>query len=240
MYMLKRAKTVVLALIVLGLLAGDHFARIGTTPVDRIFIKYKDKHTAVRAEIRGVGEELREILKTRERAAAPRIYIALLAELARLNAETQLIENWESGALNKNDSVGLMADSLLVLEYLHMTASYARALNENMRQSAKVGGRDIASSNSLEQAAKEFPRFFEQGQGGVPVFEDSEVLSQSREASRLVPIAKALFDMPDPQAIIGYRVRFFARYADNIIEKNRDRLQTFQNNLVKNGSLAPR
>ena len=134
-----------------------------------------------------------------------------------------------------------MADSLLVLEYLHMTASYARALNETMRQNAQTGGgRDLASSNTLEQAAKEFPRYFEQGQDGVPVFEDAEVLGQSREASRLVPIAKALFDMPDPQAIISYRVRFFARYADNIIEKNRDRLQTFQNNLVKNGSLAPR
>lgn len=237
--MLKRMGTVVLALIVLGLLAGDHFTKFGATPADRIFSKYKEKHTAVRAEIRLVGEELRDILKTRERAAAPRIYIALLAELARLNAEVTLVESWENGTLDRNDSLSLMADSLLVLEYLHMTASYARAINETMRQPVPAG-REIASSSTLDQAAKEFPRYYAEKQVGVPVFEDAEVLTHSREAGRLVPIAKALFENQDPQGVINYRVRFFARYADNIIEKNRDRLQAFQNSLVKHGSLAPR
>jgi hypothetical protein len=239
MTMLKRTRTALLALIVLALLAGDHFTRIGNTPADRIFSKYKEKHTSVRAEIRTVGEELREILKTRERTPAPRIYIALLAELSRLNAEVKLIESWENGSLSRTDSTALMADSLLVLEYLHMTACYAKAINESMRRTPQAG-RALASSDVLEQAAKDFPRYFDMKKGGAPVFDDAEVLSQSREAGRLAPIAKALFDTSNPQATVGYRVRFFARYSDNIIEKNRARLQEFQKSLVKNGSLAPR
>jgi hypothetical protein len=237
--MLKRTGTAILGIIVLALLAGDHFTNLGSTPSERIFSKYKAKHAFVRADITALGEDLREILKTRDRAAAPRIYIALLAELARLKGEVQLIESWEKGTLDKTESIGLMADSLLVLEYLQMTTAYARAINDSMRKTA-TEGRALASTDTLEQAAKNFPEYYEKRQTGTTVFDDAEILTHSREAGRLVPIAKALFDTPDAKAAVGYRVRFFARYADNIIEKNREKLQAFQRSLVKNGSLAPR
>jgi hypothetical protein len=237
--MLKRMGTALLALAVLALLAGDHLTNLGKTPADRVFIKYKKKHEAVRNDIQSLGEDLREILKTRERTPAPRIYIALLAELARLKSEARLIESWDNGSLDRSDSVGLMADSLLVLEYLQMTAAYARALNDSMKQ-APAAGRAIASVDTLEKAAKDFPAYYAKHRSGTPAFEDKDVLALSRETARLVPIAQALFDTKDPKATSAYRVRFFARYADNIIEKNKEKLRAFQKTLVRQGSLAPR
>lgn len=236
--MLKRTVTIGLGIAVLALLAGDRLIHAPVNPGDRIFSKYKIKHESVRTHITAVGEELREILKTRPKAVAPRIYIALLTELARLKGEVALIESWENGTLNRSESVGLMADSLLVLEYLDMTAAYAKAMNEIMRQPSET--RSLASDDTMDRAAREFPRHYEASRAGIPVFDDAEILAQSRESARLVPIAKALFDSPDPQAVVGYRVRFFSRYADNIISKNREKLQAFQQNLLKVGSVAPR
>ncbi len=230
--MLKRIGVLLLALVVLGLAVGDRLADFRATPGDRIFSKYKKKHGAVRAEIRVVGEELREILQSRKQTAAPRIYIALLAELARLNAEQDLIESWENTSHESAEYIALMADSLVVLEYLHMTAAYARAISESMSRPAQPG-RTIAQANTLEQAARNFPRYYQENQSGVPIFEDPQILAHSRGAARLVPIAKELFESENSPAAIDHRVQFFARYADNIIEKNRSLLEVFQKTVAK-------
>ncbi len=235
---LKRSFTAVLALTVLALLAGDKFAGIGSNPTERLFSKYKEKHALVRREIQGMGEELREVLKTRERTVSPRLYIALMTELARLKAESALITSWERGTLSKEDSKTLMADSLMVLEYLHMTNSYAKAILQIMR--AETPGRTIASSDTLERAAKNFDSIYNGSRTNVSVFEDSEVLAQGREAGRLAPIARQLFQNPESEATIQYRVRFFARYSDNIIEKNREKLIAFQKSLTKSAGVGAR
>jgi len=236
---LKRSFTAVLALIVLGLLAGDRITNLsGGSPTERLFSKYKEKHALVRREIQGMGEELREVLKTRERAIAPRLYIALMTELARLKAETSLISSWERGTLSKEDSRVLMADSLMVLEYLHMTNSYAKAILQIMREEGR--GRSLASSDAFERAARDFEPIYQNSRTNISVFEDTEVMGQGREAGRLAPIARLLFQNPTSEATLQYRVRFFARYSENIIEKNRDKLIAFQKSLTKSASAGGR
>lgn len=234
--MRNRWVTLVLGISVVGLAVWGFKFRRPSDPVDRVFETYKAKHTQVRGEIRALGEQLRTILKTEAKAPAPRIHIALLSELARLNNEVNLIESWDKGTLNRRESVNLMADSVLVLEYLHMTTLFARSLSDQVMSGHS--DRSLASDDSMERAARAFPSAYLAAPGGDTIFKNADVLANSREANRLIPIARALYENPDGEGSVEYRVRFFARYAENILQKNKATIDAFRKSLVQNASVT--
>lgn len=201
---------------------------VDTNRVEYVFKRYEEKHREVRASLMDYAREVRQLLADKHRPADPSIPVALLTELQRLKTEKKLVKSWKQGTLPKEDYVSVMADSLMVMEYLTLMEAYGRALNELSRDPV-VNGQTLKGAALFKEAASRFDTLFVPNRKMTSPLYDAKIVDVSPSALRLVPIASQI--LSQGESALEYRVQFFSKYARNIINKN----QKYLNDVAPGG-----
>ena len=196
-------------------LPKDNLDQVPVSFVQKIHKKFEKKHQSVTQQILAIGKTLNKFRKEGKKIPGLKVHIALLTELQRLKKEQKNLVG--KSRFTTGEHLALIADSMMILEYLDILSAYGQALNEVVEVN---GSPDITEESLLVEASKRFPSYYSERKRGKWAFADRDIAMFSSQGAKLTPLAASLFN-ENMAGLIEYRIQFFMGYADRIINNNR-------------------